>query len=488
MISRVCGVVALLLLTGVSHASSKSLTLDQFINVVLANNPGVQKILAQPAIAQGELVSSFGIKDPVLGFGGRAARVEPNRILGSEPDSTDSIGFDATINKTLIDSGTRFSAGVSNNYYNPSPSSSPLGNSYYQPSLTLQITQPLLKNAQGTQDRLNIRLNTLNVELATLQAQESLESYISQLAALYLNWHNAWQEQSIVHEEYKNVIQQEKLVRLKVKRQLSESYELLRIQEVREDYFARWQQSIGTYQGLTAKVLRQMNRVTEKAGSTHQPTLPNGNPLFLFDEGKLDTQLSSTRLMSILENLKAQQLELLTARDDARQPDLDLTLGYTRHGADSGAFDSVTSELDKNDYSVNLQYRYPLGNRAAQGRYQSQAASKKQVYADTAQQLINAQASLADLLAREKQLAIALAANDRKIKLATRKLREEKKLYIIGEFELFELQQDETAQLESRLNRVRLYTQLQQIRLQIGELLDRNLAHYLTDSKLPLRN
>lgn len=489
MNNRICGLLACLLFTGAVHANSNNtLTLDQFIEGVLANNPGVQRILTQPAIAQGELVSSFGIKDPVLGLGGRAARLEPNKILGSELDSTDSLGFDASINKTLVNSGTRFSAGVSTNYLNPSSSIGALGNSYYQPSLTLQITQPLLKNARGIQDRLNIRLSTLNLELTTLQTKENLESYISQLAALYLDWHNAWQEQSIVHDVYKKAIEQEKLVRLKVKRQLSEPYELLRIQEVREDYFARWQQTVGIYQGLTAKVSRQMNQLIVVTVDTHQPAQPHNSSLLQSNDKTLDTLLSSSRLMSILENLKVQQLELLQARDDARQPDLNLTLDYTRHGVDRGAFDSVTSELDKNDYSVSLQYRYPLGNRTAQGRYQTQVASKKQVHADTAQQLINAQAALADLLIREKQLGIALAANDRKIKLAVRKLREEKKLYKIGEFELFELQQDETTQLESRLNRTRLYTQLQQIRIQIGELLDRNLAHYLTDSELPLSN
>lgn len=488
MISRLLGIVVCLLLAGVAHADSKPLTLDQFIEVVLANNPGVQQILAQPAIAQGQLISSLGIKDPVLGLGSRAARLEPNKILGSERDSTDSLSFDATINKTLINSGTRFSAGLSANYLNPSPAIGALGNSYYQPSLTLQITQPLLKNARGIQDRLNIRLNTLNLELTTLQTKENLESYISQLAVLYLGWHNAWQQQSIVHDVYKKAIEQEKLVRLKVRRQLSEPYELLRIQEVREGYFARWQQAIGVYQGLTAKVLRQMNQAIVMTADTQQPAQPDDSSLLQPDAGTPDALLSSSRLMSILENLKAQQLELLQARDDARQPDLNLTLDYTRHGVDSGAFDSVTSELDKNDYSVTLQYRYPLGNQAAQGRYQSQVASKKQVHADTAQQLINAQATLADLLIREKQLAIALAANDRKIKLASRKLREEKELYKIGEFELFELQQDETTQLESRLNRAQIYTQLQQIRIQVGELLDRNLAHYLTDSELPLSN
>ena len=53
-------------------------------------------------------------------------------------------------------------------------------------------------------------------------------------------------------------------------------------------------------------------------------------------------------------------------------------------------------------------------------------------------------------------------------------------LYRIGQLDLFELLQDATTQLESRLSRTRLYVQLQQIRLSIRELLDRNLQPILS--------
>ena len=69
--------------------------------------------------------------------------------------------------------------------------------------------------------------------------------------------------------------------------------------------------------------------------------------------------------------------------------------------------------------------------------------------------------------------------------LAARKLKQELELYHIGQLDLFELLQDATTQLESRLNRTRQFVQLQQIRLSIGELLDRNLESILSGTPTP---
>ncbi|MCK4705599.1 MAG: hypothetical protein KAT90_08975, partial [Gammaproteobacteria bacterium] len=56
----------------------------------------------------------------------------------------------------------------------------------------------------------------------------------------------------------------------------------------------------------------------------------------------------------------------------------------------------------------------------------------------------------------------------------------EQRLFKIGKLDLFELLRDQTTQLESRLNREKLYTQLLILRLNIGELLDQNLGTYAT--------
>ena len=55
-----------LMLASSLASAAQPLDMDAFIQAILDNNPGVQGILAQQAIAEGELESSRGIDDPVL--------------------------------------------------------------------------------------------------------------------------------------------------------------------------------------------------------------------------------------------------------------------------------------------------------------------------------------------------------------------------------------------------------------------------------------
>ena len=467
----------------VSHADV-AITLDAFIATILSNNPGVQRILEQEAIAAGQLESSLGIDDPLLSASGGLSRTEFERMASIfEPENSNNVELNVGVDRVFSNTGTRASVSYGNLYTDRSPAlPGDLGATFYQPSLTLRLTQPLLDNAGGIQDRLNINLNKLNHAFARLDSREQLESYITQLAALYLDWYQAFREVEILEEAWNKVQEQEELVRLKVSRQVAEEYELLRIQETLEDYYSRWQQADANYLGLAQQVEKQMNRPAEASPVTVLVPVDSENASLLqpVTDSKPDYLATDSQLKAILDNLKAQQDELLAARDNSRKANLDLSLAYRRHGADSGFADAHTSDLDKNDYSVMLEYSYPLGNRSASGVYQTQLASKRQVKADTAQQLLDAEAALADLQAREVKLAQALAAADRKIGLAARKLKQMLELYRIGQLDLFELLQDATTQLESRLSRTRLYVQLQQIRLSIRELLDRNLQPVLS--------
>jgi hypothetical protein len=474
----------LLLLTSQAGHAAGTLDLDTFLQVILDNNPGVQGILAQQAIAAGQLESSLGIDDPLLSSSGGLSRTEFEKITGFEADSSNNLELAVGVDRIFSSTGTRASVSYGNTYTDRSPAlPSNLGATFHQPSLTLRLTQPLLDNAGGIQDRLNINLNKLELAFAQLDSREQLESYVTRLAALYLDWYQAFRETEILEVAWNRVREQEKLVKLKVRRQVAEVHELLRVQETVEDYFSRWQQANANYLGLARQIEKQMNRPAE---SQQQPTTvlvpvdPGNSGLFRpVTDSRPDYLATDSQLKAMLDNLKAQQEELLAARDNSRKADLDLSLAYRRHGADSDIVDAHTGDLDKNDYSVMLEYSYPLGNRSASGAFQSQLASKHQVAADTAQQLLDAEAALADLLAREEKLTEALAAADRKIGLAGRKLKKMQEFYLIGQLGLFELLQDATTQLESRLNRTRQYVQLQQIRLGIGELLDRNLGAHV---------
>ncbi|MCK5334510.1 MAG: TolC family protein, partial [Gammaproteobacteria bacterium] len=388
-------------------AHSQELNLDDFIESILKNNPGVQKILSEKGVSAGLRDASLGVDDATLGSSISLSHAEPDQIIGSEPDTSDNVNLNISYSQVFSNSGTRLSLGYNSLYTDRDPVFGVVGAQYYQPSFTVKLTQPLLKNAGGIQDSLDIKISQLNFDLAGLSSQENLESYITQLASLYIDWYLASRELNISKEVHQQSIEQEKLTRIKVKRQVIEPYELLRAQEITEDYFSRWQQAKGRFTGLTHQIKYQMNISKSHADNVITPLNPEDSKLLSPVQGMFrETNYLGTtsRLKDILDILKKQQVVLLEAKDNFRSSDLNLSVAYTRHGLDDGFSDAHSDSLEKDDYSVMLEYKYPLGNRKASGNFRSQVAKKQQIESDTKQRLIDAKANLANLESQSSQL------------------------------------------------------------------------------------
>ena len=453
--------------------ASETLNLETFISTVLERNPGVRRIIVQASVAEGELRSSQGIEDFFLNSDVSFAGSEPDQITGLEPDKYDNFGYKISLDKLNVKTGTRYGISYNEQYTNRSPALVNIGSDYHSPSLTLRLTQPLLKNAKGILDSLNMDINELDLNRIKLQTEEELESYLTGLVNLYLNWYLSDRVLSISYEVYQHALEQEKVVKLKFEREIVEKYELLRIQEILEDYHARWLQAKGEYEGLTRKIERQM---LLDSRDTYSPDDLSESRILNPDSRDIDYLRTSSRLKGILDNLAEQQDVLIRAKNNEQKAAVDLSLGYTRHGVNEDYYDAHISSLENDDYFVALKYSYPLGNREFSGNYMSQLARQQYIKSDIKQKMIDAEAALAYWMALEKQVYQALESVERKIVLAQKKLEEEEHLYEIGQLNLFELIQDQPSQLQSRLDKERLFVGWLQIKLNIGELLDLNLT------------
>ncbi|MCK4586082.1 MAG: hypothetical protein KAU29_01995, partial [Gammaproteobacteria bacterium] len=178
--------IGLALLIFSHQTTAQELGLDDFVRSILKNNPGVQRILADKAIAAGALESSLGVDDGILSSSLSLTHSEPNQVLGFEASQSDDARLNLAYDRQFSTSGTRLNLSYGNQYTDRNPPLGTLGEQYYQPSFTVRLTQPLLKNAGGIQDSLDINLKQLNLKLANLSSEENLESYITQLARLYL--------------------------------------------------------------------------------------------------------------------------------------------------------------------------------------------------------------------------------------------------------------------------------------------------------------
>ena len=303
--------ISLILLSLPALSTAEELGLDNFVVLILKNNPGVQKILAQNDIAKNTLESNKGIDDAVISSSVTASHTEPNQIFTYEPSESNDTRLSLSYDKLFSNTGTRFSLGYINQFTDRNPALASLGNQYYQPSFTLRLTQPLLKNSGGIQDRLNIELNKLNVKLTGLSSEEDLENYITQLATLYIDWYLAERELVISKEVYQQSIAQEKLTRTKVKRQVIEPYELLRAQETREEYYSRWQQAKGRYTGLSQQIRYQMNLANNSDDINLKPENPGTSRLLGKNQPLIANHIyleQHSRLKKLLNTLQQQQI------------------------------------------------------------------------------------------------------------------------------------------------------------------------------------
>lgn len=400
-----------LLLLAWQTAAGGELDLDGFLRAALERNPGIRAILAAPGVAAGRRLAAQGVDDPLLRLESSGGRTQPDTLFGFEPSETRDLQLSAGVERVVSNTGTRLAIELTERRTDRSPPLTSIGERFYQPSLTLRLTQPLLRNAGGIQDRLDRELAELGLRLARLEALEQLEDRVTRLAGLYLDWYIARREADILASVVKKAREQEALVALKVQREVAEPYELLRIRQVLEGYRARRQQAAGRAAGLRARVLAQAGLAPT---AVDRPAPPAGGPLVGAHRPRGRAYLETrSRLKAILDINLDRQGRVLAARADARRARLDLALSYSRHDLDASLDDALSSRLDKEDYSVGLVYRRPLGNRAARGRYQAEAAELERLQEDSRQRLLEARAALADQEARIRALHEALAAGRR---------------------------------------------------------------------------
>lgn len=252
-----------LLLPVASHAAGGDVSLDGFISETIRNNPTVRAYIQSHMEAKGDEYRSRGIDDVAFSSLFEAARKDQPQISGLGSTQDKSIQYQVGLSKIISQTGTRVSA-TYNDYWQRSnyPAGvvamlSPM-NPYYTPSVTLSLTQPLLKNILGRQDQLDKRVSRIQLKLSVVQYEENVEAFISEMTQLYLNWLSSHNDAKTLGDVYRMMSRQEKLIRDKVKANVSEESDLYRVLEQKASYKAQWEGALANYEGLMREIAAMM--------------------------------------------------------------------------------------------------------------------------------------------------------------------------------------------------------------------------------------
>lgn len=247
-------------------------------------------------------------------------------------------------------------------------------NPYWENEMSLQLTQPLLRNFGVETNTARITISRNDQRISVLDFRGKVEEAVFNIEQAY------WQ---MVAAERGVRIQEELL------RQTVETAELLAKRGAQDVTRVQTSQANQAVQQRRALLIRQKTQVRDLSDKLKQlmndPTMPvSGNTLILPASAPLETPVHfvlKEQIDSAMEHrfeLAQQALRIDTESVRSRVaknnmlPKLDLQSAITAQGLDESfaSAQDAQDQFNHLDYVVGLQFEIPIGNRAARAIYQ----------------------------------------------------------------------------------------------------------------------
>lgn len=360
--------------------------LQDCVRMALMNNLLLQNAQLQPAIQREQVIQAEAIFDIVLGAGYSFTRTRsPNQIVDINGASSNfnvdpglsnirtndaevsfskqlTSGGAVELSTDLIRSNVRGSDGIT---YAPNP--------YWQPSLTLDYSQPILRG-------FGEKVNLAQVYIARKLEQEAIESLRQSLIDTVANTEVAYWQLAYAWRA------------LGIQLWLIDAAEELRdIINLRRNYdasLADWAQAVSTVEQRIADVIAFRQAVKEASDNLKVLLNDPGYPLagesvlapineMVHSPISLDLRSALLTAVSMRPDIRQSIYQIDITRieevvaDNARLPELDLQAQVNTTGmgvdADKG-YDKMLGG-DFISYVLGLTFEYPLGNRAAEAAW-----------------------------------------------------------------------------------------------------------------------
>ncbi|HRZ40670.1 MAG TPA: TolC family protein, partial [Candidatus Omnitrophota bacterium] len=170
----------------VSELTQRTLSIEEFVSLALANDAVFEEILIDELKLQYEKGLRMPARDLVA-----SVKMQHNAYLSVDRNEPDA---EISLSKLFPYTGTEVSAGYDNTTrFSSSDSAS---------EFTAQISQPIGQNAFGRSNRLLDKIIGLEVDVARHQVVEAYEDYLASTLVVYYNWYQAFENLSIAKSSY----------------------------------------------------------------------------------------------------------------------------------------------------------------------------------------------------------------------------------------------------------------------------------------------
>ena len=362
--------VLLFPVTAISADNSTGISLNEAIRMAVEKNLDVQAELYNSAAYEADIRRNRAIYDPLFTA---LTNYSDSTVPTVTPGTAISIaGKSFELNaglSQLLWTGATVSAGFNNSHSSTNNSTNKDTYDYWQSSLGVSFVQPLLKNVGREATEVNINVSRLNKFASLEHFNLRLLSTVAQVRTEYYKLHSLREERDVKNislELAKKILSD---TQARVKAGVLPAMEILNAEF---GAVSREKELIDAERAVSDQVdvLRLLLQMNPETGDLKTVDLPPRDLLTVNESDAVQKALNRPDIREQKRNLELYELQTKNYSQKTR-PDLILSASTQSAGLNNAYhrnMDSVLS-IDNPGWNVGLEFKYPLGNGAAENDY-----------------------------------------------------------------------------------------------------------------------
>jgi len=451
-----------------SLLQAQTITIDEFLNQLKEFHPLFEKERLTVQIDREKQDSYLGAQDWLISAGPYYTRLNPMPPGSFTPERVNQIGVGAVAQRAFWKTGGRLSFSWSSDLTDQIGLNDivlPLGDltgnpeipdmvfetgpsKYYQNSLALTYTHPLLKNRGGFLDRLQYDLKQFDIDFSEVQVVENQEGFLAMAAGKYLDWVLLTEQKKIIQDRLK--LNEGELTRTKEKMEanLVDQVDVLRAEDA-------------------VRIARKNQILVESrwnALRSELATLSLNSGFFeVSPEFDLDilVELETFEEASIYLNGYSRPIRVLNVSldqlkyarrgyEEILKPELSIIAQVTSKNLAEDLGESL--KLTENDTYLGLQFSVPLKNRTAKSQITQSDLQTMQLEKELLDLRLTLTSTLINIYVQIEEMKEVLKLDQEQIQSAKRRTDEELKLYNQGRSNMTFVIQSQDSEENSKLS------------------------------------
>lgn len=344
MLGRVIFFLYIILLITPVTGSAQTISLEEFLQAIKTTHPLIDRELLTPEIEATNRERALSDRDWSVSAEQFFVHNKPVSTGPFSPTRVDEVGLKASFQRSFWATGGRLSVGWQSNFTDqnlPGISFPGDGGSstvstglsrLYENAVSLNYTQPLMKNSGGKLDRLDYELTDYTVTAGRLQALENQEDFLLDLGNRFLDWVLLEEKKKIAEERLRLALDELEHTREKRKANLVDEVDVLRSEDAERQArqnLVLLESQLKAKKAELAVLARSENLkdMTTDYDIYRRSDLPSPEEAF-------ELLKSQSRLLKTIDLQKQRLTELRGGYTETSRPNLDLGLGVGLKGGD----------------------------------------------------------------------------------------------------------------------------------------------------------